>query len=124
MITVTVNGSGGLIDLRLTPEAGRWAMDRLAAEILRTMRRGQASPAERVAALRLGPARPLALADLTVMDPAKRQQAQVCLKSCWRTTGLATPHSARRSGVPDLPRVALTRTRLNMRSMVVRALAH
>jgi DNA-binding protein YbaB len=51
MITVTVNGSGGLIDLRLAPEAGRWAMDRLAAEILRTMRRAQASLAERVAAI-------------------------------------------------------------------------
>jgi DNA-binding protein YbaB len=51
LITATVNGSGALIDLRLAPEAGHWSMDRLAAEILQTMRRAQASLAERVAAI-------------------------------------------------------------------------
>jgi DNA-binding protein YbaB len=49
-ITVTVNGSGAVTDLRLEPEAGL-DMDALAAEILRTMRRAQAELAERVAAV-------------------------------------------------------------------------
>jgi DNA-binding protein YbaB len=50
-ITVTVNGSGAMTDLRLTQEAARLDMDQLAAEILRTMRRAQSSLAERVAAI-------------------------------------------------------------------------
>jgi hypothetical protein len=48
-ITATVNGSGGLVDLDLEPEAGRLPMDELAGEILRTMRRAQGRLAERVA---------------------------------------------------------------------------
>lgn len=47
-ITVTVNGSGCLTGLLLEPEAAGWEMDRLAEEILRTMRRAQAKLAERV----------------------------------------------------------------------------
>jgi DNA-binding protein YbaB len=50
-ITVTVNGSGGLTDLRLAPEAARLGMGRLADEILRTMRQAQATLAERVAGI-------------------------------------------------------------------------
>ena len=50
-ITVTVNGSGGVTDLRLAPEAARHGTDRLAEDILRTMRRAQAALAERVAAI-------------------------------------------------------------------------
>ncbi|MFI5891467.1 YbaB/EbfC family nucleoid-associated protein [Actinoplanes sp. NPDC051513] len=49
LITTTVNGSGGLVGLRLAPEAARLPMDELAGEILRTMRRAQSRLAERVA---------------------------------------------------------------------------
>jgi phenylpyruvate tautomerase PptA (4-oxalocrotonate tautomerase family) len=48
-VTTTVNGSGGLVDLRLEPGAGRIPMDDLADRILRTMRRAQGRLAERVA---------------------------------------------------------------------------
>jgi DNA-binding protein YbaB len=57
-ITVTVNGSGVLTDLRLAPEAARLGMERLGDEIVRTMRRAQARLAERVsdiAAQTVGP---------------------------------------------------------------------
>jgi len=50
-ITVAVNGSGAMVDLRLSPRAGRLATDVLAGEILRTMRRAQAALAERVAGI-------------------------------------------------------------------------
>jgi DNA-binding protein YbaB len=50
-ITVTVNGSGGMTDLRLAPDAGGRDMERLADDIMRTMRRAQAALAERVAAI-------------------------------------------------------------------------
>jgi DNA-binding protein YbaB len=50
-ITVTVDGSGGMTDLRLASEAGGRDMERLAEEIMRTMRRAQAALAERVAAI-------------------------------------------------------------------------
>jgi DNA-binding protein YbaB len=50
-ITVTVNGSGAMTDLRLTQDAARLDMDQLAAEILRTMRRAQSSLAERVSGI-------------------------------------------------------------------------
>lgn len=50
-ITVTVNGSGVLTDLRLAPEAARLGMQRLGDEILRTMRRAQARLAEHVSDL-------------------------------------------------------------------------
>ncbi|HEX5201877.1 YbaB/EbfC family nucleoid-associated protein [Paractinoplanes rhizophilus] len=49
LITTTVNGSGGLVDLRLEPGAARLPMDELARQVLRTMRRAQAKLAERVA---------------------------------------------------------------------------
>jgi DNA-binding protein YbaB len=49
MITVTVNGSGVMIDLRLSQEAARLNMDDLASMILHTMRRAQAALADRVA---------------------------------------------------------------------------
>jgi DNA-binding protein YbaB len=49
LITTTVNGSGGLVGLRLEPGAARLAMDDLADLILRTMRRAQSRLAEQVA---------------------------------------------------------------------------
>jgi phosphatidate phosphatase APP1 len=48
-ITVTVNGSGALTDLRLTPDAGGRGMERLAVDILGTMRQAQARLAGEVA---------------------------------------------------------------------------
>jgi DNA-binding protein YbaB len=50
-VTVTVNGSGVMIDLRLTEAAGRQPMDRLARTILRTMHIAQSSLADRVAGI-------------------------------------------------------------------------
>ena len=49
LVTVTVDGSGTMTGLYLAPEAARSGTDRLALEILRTMRRAQAQLAERVA---------------------------------------------------------------------------
>lgn len=51
LVTATVNGSGSLVDLRLSPDAARLRMDGLAELILRTMRRAQAGLADRVAAI-------------------------------------------------------------------------
>jgi hypothetical protein len=51
MITVTVNGSGVMINLQLADGASRLGMDRLAETILRTMRRAQGALAGRVAAV-------------------------------------------------------------------------
>jgi phenylpyruvate tautomerase PptA (4-oxalocrotonate tautomerase family) len=51
LITTTVNGSGGLVGLRLAAEAARLPMDELADEILRTMRQAQSRLAERVAGI-------------------------------------------------------------------------
>lgn len=48
-ITASVNGAGGLTGLRLTPDAGRRGMERLAEDILRTMRQAQARLASQVA---------------------------------------------------------------------------
>jgi DNA-binding protein YbaB len=48
-ITITVNGSGAVEDLRLHADAARRGMDRLATEIMRTMRQAQAALAGRVA---------------------------------------------------------------------------
>jgi DNA-binding protein YbaB len=48
MITVTVNGSGVMIDLQLGDGASGLRMDQLADKILRTMRRAQAALASRV----------------------------------------------------------------------------
>lgn len=50
-VTVTVAGSGVMTDLRLDERIHRWPADRIAAEILSTMRRAQAALAERVASI-------------------------------------------------------------------------
>jgi hypothetical protein len=50
-ITITVNGSGVVEDLRLHAGAARQGMDRLAEEIMRTMRQAQAALAGLVAAI-------------------------------------------------------------------------
>lgn len=49
LVRVTVDGSGCVTGLHLEPEARRYEMDQLAAEILRTMRQAQARLTEQVA---------------------------------------------------------------------------
>ncbi|MBB4690066.1 YbaB/EbfC family nucleoid-associated protein [Paractinoplanes abujensis] len=51
LVRVTVDGSGCVTGLELEPEARRYDMDRLAKEILRTMRQAQARLTEQVAAI-------------------------------------------------------------------------
>ncbi|TQS42640.1 YbaB/EbfC family nucleoid-associated protein [Cryptosporangium phraense] len=48
-VVVTVTASGAVTDLRLTDAVRGWPVDRLAADILTTMRRAQAELAGRVA---------------------------------------------------------------------------
>lgn len=50
-VTVSVDGAGGLVDLRLEPGAAGHGMERLAELIMQTMRRAQADLAERVAGI-------------------------------------------------------------------------
>ena len=50
-ITVTVDGSGAMIGLWLAPEAGQQGMERLAGDILQTMRRAQANITDQVAGI-------------------------------------------------------------------------
>jgi DNA-binding protein YbaB len=70
LVTVEVSARGTLLDLRLAPGATALTVDRLAALVLRTVRRASAGAAEQVRAVLEPAVAPGTDLDALVLDPA------------------------------------------------------